>query len=79
MSAILTEIIGILTGGLTSFGQGLGAGIQSIITALFIDSSGTTPALSTFGGVITIFAAIGLAVGITRRIFNWLVTLGGRK
>ena len=79
MSAVLTEIIGILVGALTTFGQGLGSGIQTIVSSLFLDTTGASPVLSTFGGVIVIFAAIGLAVGITRRIFQWLISFGGRK
>lgn len=79
MSSLLTEIIGILTGGLTSFGTGLGAGINGIVTSMFVDSTGSTPALTTFGGLVAVFAAIGLAVGISRKLFNWLVSLGGRK
>lgn len=79
--SILSQIIEILTGGLVSFGSGLGAGIQSIVQALFvnIDSGTGAQTLTVFGIVITVFAAIGLAVGITRRLFNWVISLGGRK
>lgn len=79
MSAILTEILDILISGLTTFGQGIGAGLQTIVTSMFIDSTGDAQKLSIFGGVVTIFAAIGLGVGLTRMVYGWLVTLGGRK
>ena len=79
--SILSQIIEILTGGLVSFGSGLGAGIQAIVQALFVnvDSGTGAQSLTVFGIVITVFAAIGLAVGITRRLFNWVISLGGRK
>lgn len=79
MSAILTEIISLLVGGITGIASGLGTGIQSLVSSLFIDSTGSAMALSTFGGMVAIFAGIGLAVGLSRLIFNWLITLGGRK
>lgn len=79
MSAILTEILDIMISGLTTFGQGIGAGLQAIVTSMFIDSTGGTDQLSVFGGVVAIFAAIGLGVGLTRLVYSWLVTLGGRK
>ena len=78
---ILQQIIEILVGGLSSFGTGLGTGIQNIVQALFvnIDSGTGAQSLTVFGTVIVVFAAVALAVGITRRIFNWIITLGGRK
>lgn len=78
---ILSEIIRILTGGITEFGQGLGAGIQAIVQALFvnIDSTTGTQSLTSFGVLTVVFAALALCVGITRKIFQWVVTLGGRK
>lgn len=79
MSAILTEILDIMISGLTTFGQGIGAGLQAIVTSMFIDSTGGTDKLSVFGGVVAIFSAIGLGVGLTRLVYSWLVSLGGRK
>ena len=79
MSGILTEIIQLLVGGIQGIATGIGTGVQSLVSSLFIDSSGTAMALSTFGGMVAVFAGIGLAVGLSRLIFNWLVTLGGKK
>lgn len=78
---ILSEIIRIMTGGIASFGQGLGSGIQAIVQALFvnIDSTTGTQTLTVFGTLTVVFAALALCVGITRKIFGWVVTLGGRK
>lgn len=79
--SILSQIIEILTGGLVSFGTGLGAGIQAIVQALFVnvDSGTGAQTLTVFGTVIVVFAGVSLAVGITRRLFGWIVSLGGRK
>lgn len=59
MSAVLTEFITILVGGLTTMAQGIGSGIQSAVTAFFLTGQGTESspyALSVLGGVIAIFA-----------------------
>ena len=79
MSGILTEIISLLVGGITGIAQGIGTGVQSLVSSLFLDTSGTGTVLSTFGGMVAIFAGIALAVGLSRLIFNWLITLGGKK
>lgn len=78
---ILTQIIQILTGGLVSFGTGLGSGIQAIVQALFVDVDTGTGAqtLTLFGTLIVVFAAISLCVGITRKLFAWVTSLGGSK
>lgn len=78
---ILTQIVNILTGGLVSFGQGLGSGIQAIVQALFIqvDSGTGAQSLTLFGTLIVVFAAVSLAVGITRKLFAWVTSLGANK
>lgn len=78
---ILTQIINILTGGLVSFGQGLGSGIQAIVQSLFInvDSGTGAQSLTMFGTLIVVFAAVSLAVGITRKLFAWVTSLGANK
>lgn len=82
MTTVLTEIISILVGGLTSFGQGLAQSLQQIVTAMFLTGDGTTNnpyALSVFGGVICIFGGISLAVGISRWVLNFITSLGVRN
>ena len=76
MTAILTEMVNLLTGGITGMATGIGSGVQSIVSALFIDTSGNSQTLSTFGAVVCIFGGIALAVGLTRLIFQWVVSLG---
>jgi hypothetical protein len=74
--AIMSEIVSILTSGITDFGVGLAGGINGYVKALFISSSG---GLSTTGVVIVVFAAIAIVTGITALVWNWISTLGARK
>ena len=79
MSTILGEIIDILVGGLTSMGQGIGSGLNTMVTSLFITTTGDVNHLSTFGGVVAIFGGIALAVGLTTLVTKFIMSLGGRN
>lgn len=76
MVAVLTEFVNILVGGITAVGTGIANGIANMASALFLDTSGATPVLSTFGGILGIFCGISLAVGITTRVYLWVTSLG---
>lgn len=76
MSAVLIEIIELLTDGLVAFGEGIGSGVSSMVTSLFLTGTGETMTLSTFGGLIVIFAGIALTIGLSRWIMNWVTSLG---
>lgn len=76
MSGVLTEIVTLLTAGISGMASGIGQGLQSLVTNIFLDSTGSSPALSTFGGVIVIFGAVALAIGLSRFIVNWLTSWG---
>ena len=76
MTGVLTEIITLLTSGLSSMATGIGAGFQSFMTAIFLDTSGASPVLSVTGGIIVVFAAIALSIGLGRLIANYLFGLG---
>lgn len=78
MSAVLTEFIGLLAGGLSALAGGIGSGIQQYVTDLFLKTgeNGSITGLSTFGGVVGIFGGIALAVGLTTLIFNWVRSIG---
>lgn len=78
MSAVLTEFIGLLVGGISELAGGLGTGIQQYVTDLFLTTgeNGTITGLSTFGGVVAIFGGIALSVGLTTLIFNWVRSIG---
>lgn len=78
MSAVLSEFIQLLVGGITELAGGIGAGIQTYVTDLFLTTGtdGAVTGLSTFGGVVAIFGGVALAVGLTTLIFNWVRSIG---
>lgn len=78
MTAILTEFIQLLVGGISELAQGIGSGVNGFVKDLFLitESNGSVTGLSTFGGVVAIFGGIALAVGITTLIFNWIRSIG---
>lgn len=47
--------------------------------ALFLDTTGETPKLSMFGGIVAIFGGIALAVGLTTLVTKFIMSLGGRN
>lgn len=80
MSAILTSIIELLTGGLTGMATGIGTGLNDAVTKLFVATAeGGAQSLSVFGSVVAIFAGIALAVGLTTLVTKWVMSLGSRK
>lgn len=80
MSAILTEIIELLTSGITQMATGIGGGLTALVKNIFLETSGggdsAVTKLSTFGGVIIIFAGVSLAIGLSRWVVNWVTSLG---
>lgn len=79
---ILTAIIEILVGGITGIASGIGSGLSTLVTQIFVTGAGTTESphtLSVFGTVIVVFAAIALAIGLCRLVVHWISTLGGGR
>jgi len=76
MQSVLTEFINLLSQGITTLAQNIGSGLQQAVTSIFLDTSGSTPVLSTFGGVVAIFGGIALAVGFVTLVFNWIMNIG---
>ena len=76
MSAVLQEIITLLTSGLSQMASGIGSGFQAFMTEIFLDTTGNTTALSVTGGLIVVFAAIALSIGLGRLCANYLFGLG---
>ena len=79
MGAVLTEIITLMTTGLSSMATAIGGGLQSFATAIFLTGDGTTSdpyALSVYGALIVVFAGIALAINIGERVLAWVNTLG---
>ena len=80
---LLKDIISILVGGLTEFGQGIGTALSALVKSVFMvtsgDGSSATTTLSVFGILIIIFCAISLAIGLSRWAVNFLTSLGQRN
>ena len=83
MAGILSEIISLLTGGITGVATGIGQGLSTLAQSVFIQTTGegasATTSLSTFGALIVIFAGIGLAIGLSRWVVNFCTSLGARN
>lgn len=78
MSAVLQEIISLLVGGIQQMATGIGSGLSALANAIFLETDATTGtvSLSTFGGLIVVFAGIALAIGLSRFVVNWVTSLG---
>lgn len=79
MTTILGEIVDILVGGLTNMANGIGGGLNTMVQALFIETTEGVSHLSTFGGVVAVFGGIALAVGLTTLVTKFIMSLGGRN
>lgn len=81
MQSALTEFIGLLTQGIASIASGVGAGLQELVTKVFLTTSeqGVVTGLSAFGGVIAIFGGISLAIGLCTLVVKWVMSIGARN
>lgn len=81
MTAVLTEIISLLVGGISGIATGIGEGLSKLVAEIFVTTSesGTVTGLSIFGGLIAVFGGISLAVGLSRMVVGWVMSLGGRN
>ena len=77
--SILTDIIGILTGGLVETGSAIGEALSSMAEAVFLTGTGESQTLSTFGTLIVVFAGISLALGLSRWVINFVASFGRRN
>lgn len=76
---ILESIVEILVGGISSVATGIGEGLSTLATSIFLSGTGDTQTLSTFGVLIVCFAGISLAVGLCRWVVNFVSSLGSRN
>lgn len=76
---ILTQIIEILVGGITAMAQGLGGGLSTLATSIFLTTEGDAQTLSVFGILIVCFAGISLAMALCRWVVNFCTSLGARN
>ena len=79
MQAVLTEIISLLVGGIQGIASGVGSGLSTLATSIFLTGTGDTQKLSAFGGIIVVFAGISLAIGLCRLVVMWVSSLGGHR
>lgn len=79
MQAILTAIIELLTGGITGVASGIGEGLSTLATKIFLTGTGDTQSLSVFGSLVIIFAGIALALALCRWMVNFVTSLGARN
>ena len=77
MTAILNQIIEILTAGLLGISKGIGSGLTALAQSIFLGSEAGT--LSVFGGLVVVFAGISLAIGLCRWVVDWITSLGSRN
>lgn len=77
MGTIVTEIVTILTDGITGIASGIGGGLASLVQNIFLETAeGGATKLSLFGGVIVVFAGVSLAIGLSKWVVNWVTSLG---
>lgn len=80
MNAILTEIINLLTGGITGIASGIGEGLSTLAQSVFLSGNATDGyTLSIFGALVAIFGGISLAIGLSRLVVRWVSSLGGSR
>lgn len=72
---ILTQIIEILVGGIAGVAEGIGGGLSTLASSIFLAEG----ALSTFGTLVVVFAGIGLSIGLSRWVLNFVTSLGARN
>lgn len=78
MTTILQEIISLLVAGITGLATGIGTGLSNLVQSIFltVGENGAVEGLSTFGGLIVVFAGVSLAIGLSRWVVNWVTSLG---
>ena len=78
MTAVLTEIIELLTSGISGMATGIGGGLANLVKSIFLEvgETGAVEGLSIFGGVIVVFAGVALAVGLSKLVVHWVTSLG---
>lgn len=76
--AMLEAIVELLGGGISGMATAIGSGVQDIVTNLAVTGTGSTATISTFVAFVAIFGGIGLAVGLTTKLFMWIRSLGAK-
>ena len=81
MSEIVTEIVTGLVSGISQMATGIGSGIAALVQNVFlkVGSTGAIEGLSTTGIVVVAFAGVSLAIGLSKFVVKWAMSLGARK
>lgn len=81
MENVLTDMLGLLTSGLSQMATGIGTGLGNLVENIFlkVGEGGEITGLSTFGSVVVIFAGVGLAIGLSKLVVHWISTLGSSR
>lgn len=77
--ALLQSIVEILVGGINGVATGIGSGLSTLASSIFLTGSGENETISTFGILIVCFAGISLAIGLCRWVVNFVSSLGARN
>lgn len=77
--AILNEVVSLLVGGITGIAEGIGEGLSTLATSIFLTGEGDTQTMSVFGVLVCVFGGIALAIGLSRLVVRWISTLGGSQ
>lgn len=82
-TALVTEIISILTSGISGIATGVGGGLSTLAKGIFFETTGdgssATTTLSVLGVCIITFAAISLGLALCRWVLNFFTSLGARN
>lgn len=78
-SAIISEMLQILTGAISQMATAIGSGVSDFVTNIFFTGTGDQQSLSTFAVITLIFSSIALAISLGRLILHWISTLGGSR
>jgi len=83
MTAVLSEIVNLLVGGIQGIATGIGQGLSTLAREMFTtytESQGvyTITGLNVFGGLVVVFGGVSLAIALSRLIYLWVSSLGAR-
>lgn len=74
--AILQEIVSILTAGISGIASGVGAGLSTLASSVFLTGTGENQTLSTFGTLVVVFGGVSLAIGLCKFVVYWITDWG---
>lgn len=73
---ILQEIISIITGGISGVATGIGQGLSTLASNIFLTGTGENQTISTFGILVLVFAGVALALGLCRLVVKFITGFG---